>query len=135
MATTPVSNETTFVFLVPNANLTVGPSANPWRPALHTVNLEAIAGSAVWGSITGVLGDQADLSAAFAAETLSAVLARGNTTGASDVVVTGGQAVRGAAASTLTLVGPTGFSATATTGTLALSATAADVTIGAGSIA
>lgn len=97
MPTTPVPSNVTFIFHVPTANLTIGPAGNPWRPRLYTFDLEAAI-------------------AAGPAKSLAATLLVGNTTGARDVVVDGGQALRGAAATTLTLVGPAGFSATATTG-------------------
>lgn len=171
MPSVAVDKSATFAFLVPSVNVTVGPAGNPWRPALYTVDLAAIAGSATWGSITGTLGDQADLSAALAlkaplaspaftgnptattqapgdnsarlattafvtaaiaaapAETLAATLLAGNTTGARDIVVDGGQAVRGAAATTLTLVGPAGLSATATVGALALAASSGSASL------
>lgn len=172
MATTTVSAGDYFVFLIPASAVVSKPEGDPWRPLVHTVDLEAVASSAVWGAITGSLAAQTDLSAALAllaplaspaltgtptaptaapatnttqvattayvvaavaaapAETLAATLLAGNTTGARDVVVDGGQAVRGAAATTLSLVGPAGLSLAATTGpaSLAASSGAASVT-------
>jgi hypothetical protein len=113
VANTTVGSADVFVFVIDESLVSTGPAGNPWRPVLHTI----------------------DLNTAFATPTWSAVLSSGNATGPSDAIISAGQAIRGAAASSLTLVGPTGISATATAGAMSMTASSGAATMSASSLA